>query len=117
PLPLIEDDKRRKKFLERNRVAASKCRQKKKLWMQKLEENARNAQLNAKNLREQVTALKDEMLNLKGMLLKHTGCGCPQIQTYLENEAAKVAQAAQTSLDTMASAMEGPTFTEASSSM
>ncbi|KAH0602769.1 uncharacterized protein H6S33_008419 [Morchella sextelata] len=119
PIPPVEDDKRRKKFLERNRVAASKCRQKKKLWMQKLEENARNAQLSAKNLREQVTALKDEMLNLKGMLLKHTGCGCPQIQTYLENEAAKVAQAAQTSLDTMNSTTEGPatTFTEASSSM
>ncbi|KAH8148376.1 uncharacterized protein LAJ45_07477 [Morchella importuna] len=119
----VEDDRRRKKFLERNRVAASKCRQKKKLWMQKLEENARNAQLHAKSLKEQVTALKDEMLNLKGMLLKHTGCGCPQIQTYLENEAAKVAQAAQTSLDTMASAsaMEGPTpsttFSEAANSL
>lgn len=98
---LVDDDKRRRKFLERNRVAASKCRQKKKVWMQRLEEDARVSAATAKSLRDQVAGLKDEMLNLKGLLLKHTGCGCPQIQTYLENEAAKVAQAAQTSLDTM----------------
>ncbi|KAF8425107.1 hypothetical protein EV426DRAFT_532116 [Tirmania nivea] len=81
---------KRRRFLERNRVAASKCRQKKKEWMQNLEETARTAQNNSRYLQAAVVQLKDELLHLKQELLKHHGCDCTQIRTYLMQEAEKV---------------------------
>ena len=83
-------EERRRRFLERNRVAASKCRQKKKEWMQNLEETARAAQNNSKYLHAAVAQLKDELLLLKQELLKHHGCDCTKIRTYLMQEAEKV---------------------------
>ncbi|KAF8451875.1 hypothetical protein BGX38DRAFT_471438 [Terfezia claveryi] len=64
-------EEKRRRFLERNRVAASKCRQKKKEWMHNLEETARTAQNNSKYLQAAVIQLKDELLLLKQELLKH----------------------------------------------
>ena len=81
---------KRRRFLERNRVAASKCRQKKKEWMQNLEETARTAQHNSKYLQAAVGQLKDELLMLKQELLKHHDCDCAKIRTYLMQEAEKV---------------------------
>lgn len=91
-------DQKRRKFLERNRVAASKCRQKKKQWMQELETNARKAQSDSKHLHGMVGILREELLRLKGELLKHSSCGCEQISTYLLNEATKVAEGAHRSM-------------------
>ncbi|KAJ3115925.1 Alcohol O-acetyltransferase [Phlyctochytrium bullatum] len=54
-----EDDKR-KKFLERNRVAASKCRQKKKMWMQELEQKSTELTERNKELHLTVSQLKEE---------------------------------------------------------
>lgn len=81
---------KRRRFLERNRVAASKCRQKKKEWMQNLEETARTAQHNSKFLQATVGQLKGEVLMLKQELLKHHDCECAKIRTYLMQEAEKV---------------------------
>lgn len=36
----IEPDERRRRFLERNRAAASRCRQKRKVWVNALEKRA-----------------------------------------------------------------------------
>lgn len=83
-------EEKRRRFLERNRVAASKCRQKKKEWMHNLEETARTAQNNSKYLQAAVIQLKDELLLLKQELLKHHGCDCTKIRTYLMQEAEKV---------------------------
>ena len=80
------DDAKRSKFLERNRVAASKCRQKKKEWTSNLETRARELQNGKNQLALMVGSLKDEILFLKGELLRHTGCGCEKIREYLNNE-------------------------------
>ena len=82
---------KRRRFLERNRVAASKCRQKKKAWVQDLEAEAREAQAMSKQLRACVGALKGEVLQLKNELLKHNTCDCTPIRQYLSNEAVRVA--------------------------
>ena len=81
------DDIRRSKFLERNRVAASKCRQKKKEWTSNLETRARDLQKHNSSLRMMLGSLKDELLFLKSELLKHTSCGCDQIQSLLKQRA------------------------------
>lgn len=82
---------KRRRFLERNRVAASKCRQKKKAWMQDLENEAREAQSLSKQLRACVNVLKEEVLQLKNELLKHNTCECVPIRQYLSNEAMRLA--------------------------
>lgn len=81
------EDVRRSKFLERNRVAASKCRQKKKEWTQNLEDRGRNLQKDNSNLRILVDSLRQETLFLKGEMLRHSGCECPQINEYLKTGA------------------------------
>lgn len=83
-----DGEMKRERFLERNRVAASKCRQKKKHWTNGLEAHARelaaaNAQLNAHAL-----SLKEEVLYLKSECLKHTDCDCSRIREYLDRSIA-----------------------------
>ena len=81
------EDAKRSKFLERNRVAASKCRQKKKEWTQNLENRARELQKNNNQLRVVVESCREEVLFLKGELLKHSQCDCESIQTFLKSGA------------------------------
>lgn len=75
-------------------MAASKCRQKKKAWMQQLEESARTAQTNSRVLHQTVGLLKNELLILKGELLRHHDCDCSNIKAYLMREADKVVEGA-----------------------
>ena len=82
--PIKTEDVKRSKFLERNRVAASKCRQKKKEWTQNLENKARELQKNNSSLRLMVDSLRQEIIFLKGEMLKHNSCSCDQIQKFLK---------------------------------
>lgn len=86
------EDAKRSKFLERNRVAASKCRQKKKEWTSNLEVRARDLQASKNQLTVIVGSLKEEILFLKGELLKHSTCGCTAIREYLNREVASMSQ-------------------------
>lgn len=98
-----EDDKR-SKFLERNRVAASKCRQKKKEWTSNLEARARELQNSKNQLQLIVNSLKDEVMFLKSEMFKHTGCGCGQIRDYLGREANNLTNPAHNSYQPFSSA-------------
>jgi len=83
-----QSENKRKKFLERNRLAASKCRQKKKEWANNLEEQARYQAQENKLLRASVAQLRDECLYLKNFLLStHSGCQCVGVKNYLMKEA------------------------------
>lgn len=82
--PNNPEDARRSKFLERNRVAASKCRQKKKEWTNDLETRARVLQKDNTSLRHMVDSCKEEILFLKGEMLKHNACSNLEIQDYLQ---------------------------------
>lgn len=93
--PDLQEAKRRR-FLERNRVAASKCRQKKKAWMADLESEAREAQAKSKQLKHCVSMFREEILQLKTELLKHNTCECTPIRQYLTNEATKLGTTGQT---------------------
>lgn len=82
--PNDPEDFRRSKFLERNRVAASKCRQKKKEWTNNLENRARQLQRDNASLRQMVDSCREEMLFLKGEMLKHSSCRSMEVQEYLQ---------------------------------
>ena len=85
--PTKPEEIKRSKFLERNRVAASKCRQKKKEWTQNLENRARELQKNNNQLRMVVDSCRQEILFLKGEILKHSQCECESIQSFIKSGA------------------------------
>ncbi|KAI9816785.1 MAG: hypothetical protein M1827_001430 [Pycnora praestabilis] len=91
------EDAKRSKFLERNRVAASKCRQKKKEWTGNLESRARDLQNNKNQLALMVGSLRDEVLFLKSQLLKHSNCNCSRIRDYLDHEVTNLSRPCSTS--------------------
>ncbi|KAF7691431.1 cyclic AMP-responsive element-binding protein 5 [Silurus meridionalis] len=69
-----DPDDRRRKFLERNRAAASRCRQKRKIWVTSLEKKAEELTHTNLQLQNEVTLLKSEVIQLKQLLLAHTDC-------------------------------------------
>ena len=81
------EDTRRTKFLERNRVAASKCRHKKKEWTQNLEDRSRELQKTNQNMRVLIDSLRQEALWLKGEMLRHGECDSTNIKDYLKASA------------------------------
>jgi hypothetical protein len=87
-----EMDEKRSKFLQRNRVAASKCRQKKKEWTNNLEQRARELQANKAQLAMLVGSLQEEMLFLKGEVLRHNNCDCKSMRDYLKQQVQSISQ-------------------------
>lgn len=68
------EDEKRRNFLERNRVAASKCRQRKKQLAQKMEEELAFYLAGYRELLAQVANLRNQVINLKGILVGHKDC-------------------------------------------
>jgi len=69
--------------LERNRIAASKCRQKKKAWVQDLEKKSNEVSITNRNLKLIVNQLRDQVAVLRGQLLLHKNCQSKVLQQYL----------------------------------
>ncbi|KAF5905843.1 cyclic AMP-dependent transcription factor ATF-2 isoform X1, partial [Clarias magur] len=69
-----DPDEKRRKFLERNRAAASRCRQKRKVWVQSLEKKAEDLGSMNTQLQNEVTLLRNEVAQLKQLLLAHKDC-------------------------------------------
>ncbi|KAI7834184.1 hypothetical protein BX661DRAFT_126166, partial [Kickxella alabastrina] len=80
------EQQRRRHFLERNRIAASKCRQKKKVWVQQLERRAEEVTNQNRSLHIAVAQLKEEVMILKNQLLAHRNCSCSTIHQFLQTE-------------------------------
>ncbi|CAG8443566.1 4121_t:CDS:2 [Diversispora eburnea] len=76
-------DEKRRKFLERNRIAASKCRQKKKAAMEDLMSKSDSLETDNNLLKTRVNELREELLSLKDQLLRHENCSCNIIQEYI----------------------------------
>jgi hypothetical protein len=73
----------RQTHLEKNRVAAHKCRQRKKEYINSLEGRAREFSAKNKMLKENVALLREEVLDLKNEVLRHAGCGFWAVDEYL----------------------------------
>lgn len=77
------DRAKREKFLERNRLAASKCRQKKKEHTQQLESRYKEQAEKKEELMAEIAQLRGEILHLKNEVLKHAQCGDEPIKLHL----------------------------------
>ncbi|XP_029007250.1 cyclic AMP-dependent transcription factor ATF-7b isoform X3 [Betta splendens] len=76
----MDPDERRQRFLERNRAAASRCRQKRKLWVNSLEKKAEDLASMNVSLTNEVTLLRNEVAQLKQLLLAHKDCPVTVLQ-------------------------------------
>lgn len=76
----MTDEEKRKNFLERNRVAALKCRQRKKQWLANLQNKVEMFSNENDALTAQITQLREEVVNLKTLLLAHKDCPVTQQQ-------------------------------------
>ncbi|XP_010794429.1 cyclic AMP-dependent transcription factor ATF-7b isoform X3 [Trematomus bernacchii] len=70
----MDPDERRERFLERNRAAASRCRQKRKVWVNSLEKKADDLVNMNVSLSNEVGLLRNEVAQLKQLLLAHKDC-------------------------------------------
>ncbi|KAI7900934.1 uncharacterized protein BX663DRAFT_515761 [Cokeromyces recurvatus] len=68
------DSKKRQDFLERNRKAALKCRQRKKQWMSDLEDQVEFLSNDNEKLELEADALRKEINELKFLLVTHKHC-------------------------------------------
>lgn len=76
--PKTEAEKR-KNFLERNRVAASKCRQRKKQLLQKMEDELSFYSTGYRELSSHVSQLRDALLSLKELADLHKDLVPPEV--------------------------------------
>ncbi|KAJ5932443.1 hypothetical protein N7516_006932 [Penicillium verrucosum] len=81
---------KRAKFLERNRLAASKCRQKKKEHTQRLEFQYKEQFQKKEQLIAEIARLRSEILGLKNEVLKHAQCGDEPIKLHLAQMVKKI---------------------------
>ncbi|KAL2760428.1 hypothetical protein ACRALDRAFT_1073718 [Sodiomyces alcalophilus JCM 7366] len=91
---LADDDPKRQIALERNRVAASKCRKKKKEWVSELQETKAGLENHHQQLQREYNGLLDEVSLMKNELISHAHCNDPNIDLWLDNEAKRFVQRA-----------------------
>lgn len=82
-----EDKVKRDQFLERNRVAAHKCRQKKKEWMVQLDNDFRDLSARHKFLQAELQVLNHTLFELKNMMFQHADCRFGPIDQFIRSEA------------------------------
>ena len=90
-----ERDEKRSKFLEKGRMAASKCRQKKKEYISELEETKLGLEQQNSYLQLEYHGLLQVVYQMKNELISHTGCEDPNIDRWVQNEARKFVEDAQ----------------------
>ncbi len=69
-----EPELKRQRFLERNRAAASRCRAKKKVWVENLEHKSKEVEGMNHSLQQEVVMLRSEVQQLKSILIAHKDC-------------------------------------------
>lgn len=75
-------EEKREKYREKNRVAAAKCRAKKKENVDAQEESHRGLSAYNTFLRHTEQSLRDELTFWRTKALQHTDCGCSAVQNY-----------------------------------
>ncbi|KAH7110037.1 Aft1 HRA domain-containing protein [Dactylonectria estremocensis] len=76
----MTDEEKHKNSLERNRVAALRCHQRKKQWLANLQTKVEMFSTENDALTAQITQLTGEVVNLKTLLLAHKDCPVTQQQ-------------------------------------
>lgn len=81
------ETEKKEQIKQRNRVAASKCRQKKKEKVDELKEIKQSLEARNHDLHAEYQRLRQEIGHVKSHLIHHTDCNDPNINRWVENEA------------------------------
>ncbi|KAH8586984.1 hypothetical protein B0O99DRAFT_747923 [Bisporella sp. PMI_857] len=83
-----QEHEKRQKFLERNRQAATKCRERRKNWISKLNEKVKQEQAKNAKLKAEYDILSQEPHKLLHILHQHAEGGCDknELQAFLRSE-------------------------------
>lgn len=98
PSSVSDDDDhedKKERYREKNRLAAAKCRAKKKENIETIEDRHRNLSALNNVLKKQVQELRGELTGLRTHALDHQDCNC-QISKYNINQARRVAMGVDT---------------------
>ncbi|KAI8871812.1 hypothetical protein GQ42DRAFT_110764, partial [Ramicandelaber brevisporus] len=74
----MSSEDKRKLFLERNRQAAHKCRQRKKQWLNELQTRVTTLTSENERLKGETASLREEIVGLRTMLFAHKDCSVAQ---------------------------------------
>jgi hypothetical protein len=85
-----DEDATTQKRRKRNRVAAAKCREKAKKGMDELQQRERDLLQQNKMLNMQLCSLRNEVIELKSEILRHSKCDNECIQQYIQKAAGKI---------------------------
>ncbi|KAK7966105.1 uncharacterized protein PG986_000382 [Apiospora aurea] len=107
-LTVEEEEAKKNKTLERNRVAASKCREKKKDWTKDLEETKIGLESQNAHLHMEYSTLVNEVSEIRAQLMTHADCHDANIDKWFENEAKRFVLGAGERYDAMLGAAPGP---------
>ncbi|EAA58248.1 hypothetical protein AN6849.2 [Aspergillus nidulans FGSC A4] len=88
--PTSPGDDKQEKTRARNRLAASKCRQKKKEQNHMLETRYEQEKMKNEELTRTVNSLRDAIVVAKDQLLAHSECGHESIKAYIQNMAKNI---------------------------
>ncbi|KAK5674114.1 hypothetical protein LTS10_013135 [Elasticomyces elasticus] len=87
---------KKEKYREKNRIAAARCRAKKKDSTHGFEERHRDLQASHNFLKREYRRLRDELSRLRTLALQHSsdtlGCSCTDLHNYNRCKASEVAQ-------------------------
>ncbi|CAO0799566.1 unnamed protein product [Mucor circinelloides] len=78
-----EISSKRKQSLERNRLAAYRCRERKKNEQQQMIEQADFLSMQNESLNMMVGDLRNEVIALRELLLAHDSCHCEGVQAFI----------------------------------
>ncbi|BCS19331.1 bZIP transcription factor atfB [Aspergillus puulaauensis] len=88
--PSSPGDNKQEKTRARNRLAASKCRQKKKEQNTQLESRFEYEKIRREELTRTVSSLRDDIVAAKNQLLEHSECGHESIKAYIQSMAKRI---------------------------
>jgi hypothetical protein len=99
PMTMEQEEAKRKKFLERNRVAADKCRQNRKKWIDDLQSKAHYLGADNAVKKAQLEELEQEIVQIRSLLFIHSrSCNEKDLLDWIEQESSKVQNLGQTEL-------------------
>ncbi|KAI1121971.1 hypothetical protein F5Y10DRAFT_255153 [Nemania abortiva] len=93
PMPTSPDNGPNTHKRHRNRLAAAKCRRKAKRGVDELQQRERDLLRENKMLSAEAGFLREEVLQLKREILRHSGCNNDCIRQYIQRAAEQVGRA------------------------
>jgi len=105
----LESEGRKEQYREKNKIAAAKCRNKKRKYNDKIDLQAADLESRNKALKTELMDLRNVVLILKDQILKHSpqDCSCTRLHEYSMAQAARMLENSQSYRMGMASMSSG----------